>query len=178
MATTPHTHTDLYTCIHLGGVQSPGTVKLSGFARKHDWEIQNPKGHKGEHTNNKGPKNGGFTATFYLADLADVAAWDEFQRLIESTVEGPKARALSAYHPDLVRHKIVDVVLEELGDFVHDGKNGATIAVKFIEHRPPKPKPVARPDAGKVRRGVTTVNDPNAAAKAELAALREQARAP
>jgi hypothetical protein len=154
---------------------------LSGFDREHGWDVQTPKGATGSVTVNRGPKNGGFTATFYLADLAQIEAWDDFQRLIASTVEGPKPRALAAYHPDLVRNRITDVVAASIGGFVHDGKNGASVTVKFLEYRPPKPKPAAKADAAGRARVPSTAQtrpDPNAAAKAELSALLAQARQP
>lgn len=178
MATTPNTHPDIYKSILLGGVFSPGTVTLSGFDRVHAWEDQRPKGAMGENTINHGPKNAGFTATFFLADLEDVAQWDDFQRLISSTVDGQKPQALPAYHPDLVRNKITDVVVESIGGFVHDGKNGASVTVKFKEYRPPKPKPAAKAGAAKKKADAQSRPDPNAEAKRELAALVEQARKP
>jgi hypothetical protein len=178
MATTPTTHPDLYRNVFIGDRFSPGTVSLSGYARKHDWNEQKPKGQTGAQTINRGPANGGFTATFFLVDLEQVREWDEFHRMLSASVEGPKPKALAAYHPDLVRNKIIDVVVAEIGDMVHDGKGGATVVCKFIEYRPPKPKPASKAAAGKTRTGTTTVNDPNAAAKAELAALTAQARQP
>jgi hypothetical protein len=163
----------------INGILSPGKVTLSGYARKHEWEEQKPKGSKGTHTINHGPKNSGFTASFMLADFEDCEAWDEYQSMLAASVEGPTPKALSAYHPDLVRNKIIDVVVESIGDMTHDGRGGATVVCKFIEYRPPKPKPAVKADAtGKQRTGNTTVNDPNAARKAELAALLEQARRP
>jgi hypothetical protein len=69
---------------------------------------------------------------------------------------------------------------------LHDGRGGATVLVKFIEYRPPKPKPTAKaqPKPGGTsagaRTGVTTVErpDPNAAAKARLNELLAEARKP
>jgi hypothetical protein len=178
MATTPDTHPDLYRSIILGTTASPGTVTLSGYDRTHNWEDQRPKGSKGENTINHGPKNSGFTATFYLADLEDVGQWDDFQRLISSTVDGPKPQALPAYHPDLVRNKITDVVCQSIGGFVHDGKGGVSVTVKFKEYRPPTPKPAAKAGAAKRKADAQSRPDPNAEAKRELAALVEQARRP
>lgn len=178
MATTPGTHPLIYKSIMLGGVESPGTVTLSGFDRQHDWEDQRAKGTTGASTVNHGPKNGGFTATFFLADLEDVGAWDDFQRLISSTVDGAKPKALSAYHPDLVRNRITDVVCESLGGLQHDGKNGATVVVKFKEYRPPKPKPASKASASGKAQTANRRPDPNAEAKRELAALIDQAKAP
>jgi hypothetical protein len=183
MATTPGTHPLIYKSILLGTTFSPGTVTLSDYPRKHDWEDQKPKGTQGSVTVCHGQKNSGFTATFFLADLEDVEAWDEFAKLISSTVDGPKPKALPVYHPDLVRNRITDVVAAEIGTFVHDGKNGASITVKFIEFRPPKPKAAAKPASGG-RVGTTTIDtaasrpDPNREAKRELDALTAQFNSP
>lgn len=179
MTTTPHTHPDLYSKAFIGDRLTPGKVTLSGFARKHDWKVAKPKGQKGAVTTNEGPANGGFTASFDLADFDDVAEWDAFQReVLDASLSGPKPKALAAYHPDLVRHQIIDCVVAEIGDMVHRNNGGATIVCKFLEYRPPKPRPVTKAEPGKPRQGTTTVNDPNAARKAELAALLEQARQP
>jgi hypothetical protein len=178
MAMTPSTHPDAFKSIILGsGQTSPGVVTLSGFPREHKWEQNQPKGTTGESTLNRGPKNSGFTASFYLADVDEVEEWDAFQRILSESVEGPKPRALQAFHPDLLRQKIVDVVVASIGELTHDGKDGATVVCKFLEYRPPKPKPAAKAEAG-TRRGTTTVNDTNAQRKAELAALLEQAKQP
>lgn len=177
MATTPNTHPDVYKGIVVNGTESPGTVTLSGYPRERKWQQDSPSGMSGEFTKDKGPKNSGFTATFYLADLEDVEAWDGFARMLLESLEGPKPRALFVTHPDLMRNRMIDFVLQSIGDMTHDGKGGATVVCKFLEYRPPKPKPVAKPGAAQ-RRGTTTVNDPNAARKAELAALLEQAKQP
>ncbi len=179
MATSPATHPDLYTYVFIGGQASPGTVTLSGFDSVVKFDDQQPKGAEGEFTVCKGKKNGGFTATFFLATIEQVAAWDEFQRMLAASRKGAKPKALSAYHPDLVRNEILDVVVESIGGMSHDGKGGCTVVCKFKEYRPPKPKPATKASAqNKARTGTTTVNDPNAARKAELAALLEQARQP
>ena len=178
MATTPFNHPDIYKGIVINGtVETPGVVTLSGFDSKHEWEQQKAKGSTGATTLNRGRGLLSFTATFYLADLEDVEAWEEIDRILRDSLEGPKPRALLITHPDLLRQRVLDFVVESIGGMQHDGKGGATIACKFLEYRPPKPKPAAKPDAG-ARRGTTTVNDPNAQRKAELAALLEQAKAP
>ena len=70
-----------------------------------------------------------------------------------------------------------------MGGLVHDGNGGATVTVKFIEYKPPKPKPAAvakaKPGGGKAAApGKPAKPDPNAAAKAELAQLTALARQP
>lgn len=96
-------------------------------------------------------------------------------------VNGPSAIALPIYHPDLARQKITEASIESIGGLVYDGKGGATVVVKFIEYRPPKPKPVAKAQAkGGSRGGNSAVlaNDPNAAAKQQLADLVAEAKKP
>lgn len=176
MATTPATHPDIYRLL-IGDKFSPVPCTVTGAERKHKWDVKAAGGATGEYIVNKGVAVARPVVTFYIADLADVEGWEEFQRLLESSVEGPKPKALFCVHPELLRNHITDLVVEEIGGFIQDGKNGATVTVKFIEYKPPKPKPAAKPDAGK-KSSSTPTNDPNAARKAELAALLEQAKQP
>lgn len=162
---------DLYDSIELGGIRSPGTVTLSGHDREIDWDVKVGPGTTGGTTTLKAEKLITFTATFKLTDADDIAAWPAFRDLINSTVQGSKAKALDVYHPDLAVNGIKSVVKAAIGGVVHDGKGGQTISVKLIEYRPPKPAkvtPLAAPNKGA---------DPNAAAKAELAALTAQYQA-
>jgi len=172
----PSTHPLIYQSVIVGGKESPGVVTLSGHSRKHKWERQRPKGTAGEFSVNQGKDLIAFSASFFLADLDDVTAWDEFAKMLATTLDGPKPTALSVFHPDLVRQQVTDVVVEDLGPLQYDAKGGATVVVKFLEYRPPKAKPASKAQA-KTRTGTTTL-DPNAAAKRELAALLEQAKTP
>lgn len=178
MALTPHTHPDLFKVIVVGGAPSPGKVTLSNCDRQNDWDVQKAKGQTGSTTVNRGPGVSKIVASFYFADEEDVDGWDAFQRILAASVEGPKPTALSVYHPDLARNKITDVVVESIGLLQHDGKGGATVVCKFIEYRPAKPKPAVKAGANSRAPGVTTVNDPNVARRAELDALLAQARLP
>lgn len=175
---SPHTHPEMYKSLIIGDMQTPGTVTLSDFAFEHSWEEQQAKGSTGTTTLNRGRKPGRFTATFYLADLEEMDAWDVVQRRLAASVEGPKPKSMLIVHPDLLRQRVIDFVLVSISGMQHDGKGGATVVCKFLEYRPPKPKPAAKPDAAAPRRGTATVNDPNAQRKAELAALLEQAKRP
>lgn len=181
--------------IVLGTTLSPGTVKLSGHDRKDKWDIKDAKAQDGASTSLQGKPIGQFTATFYLADDGgpgenDFDAWDSFQRLIESTTNGPKPVALSIYHPDLARNGFTSVVKASISGMMHDGRGGATVVVEFIEYRPPKPKPAAKAQPKSSGQAQTYANtdegtrqpppapDPNAEAKRELASLVDQASAP
>ena len=65
---------------------------------------------------------------------------------------------------------------------VHDGKGGASVTVTFKEYRPAKPKASQKPGAKAAGKssgagaGPNAKPDPNAKAKAELAALVDQAK--
>lgn len=167
MATSPATHPGIYKSLIVNGVETPGAVKLSDFPFDQEWEEQKPKGTTGASSLNRGRKLCRFTATFMLADLEDFEGWEEFHKTLRESVDGPKPKALQIFHPDLMRQGAIDFVVTQIGGMAHDGKGGATVACKFIEYRPPKPKAPNKPSAR---------TDPNAARKKELAALLEQAK--
>jgi hypothetical protein len=186
--TTPYEQSEELDSIVLGDRFSPGRVVLSGHDRVKNWDVQAAKGTTGASSKLNGDPIGTFTATFYLAhdDLNDTETnefdqWEEFQRMLESMTAGPTPVALPVYHPDLARNKFTEVSVASIGGMVHDGKGGATVAIKFIEYKPSKPKASAgakaKPGAA-APGGKPAKPDPNAAAKAELAALVAEAKRP
>lgn len=161
---------DAYNSIILGGTKSPGVVTLSGHDRKVNWDVKEGNAQVGATTTIKSIPPTEFTASFYLADADDIAAWPAFLGIIKSTVSGAKPKALDIYHPDLVENEIVSVVKATIMGTVHDKKGGQTRVVKFQEYKPPKPK-------GGSPSGSTTnakAKDPNQAALDELAKLTDQ----
>lgn len=194
--TRPHDDDDALSAIVLGGgaggvggKRSPGVVTLSGHDREKNWDTKAAKGQAGATEVLNGDPIGTFTASFYLADdganpgePTDFDQWEDYQRLIESTTNGPKPVALPIYHPDLARNHFTEVVSGGVGGLVHDGKGGATVKVKFREYKPAKPKPAAKATVKKVMSDPhgdpNGANDPNAQRKAELAALVAEARKP
>jgi hypothetical protein len=165
----PYDDYDLYDQILLATTWSPGVVKLSGHDRKVDWDIKVAPGQKGATMTRKAEQPVEFTASFYLVrdvglGLDEFAEWDEFAKLIESTVAGKTPKALVIYHPDLARVGITSVVKGTIGGMKHDDKGGATVDVKFIEYRPPQ-KATGSPKASPKKK------DPNADVKAKLDAL-------
>lgn len=186
---TPYDLDEDLSSIVLGTVRSPGKVTLSGHDRDKAWDIKGAKGQVGASSSLNGDPVGQFVATFQLADdnidgLTDFDLWEDFQRLIESTTNGPTPVALPIYHPDLARNRFTEVTNGGIGGMIHDGKGGATVKVKFLEYRPPKPKKPAAAKAkpyGETEGDIGTgrrVEDPNAAAKRELARLTEEANKP
>lgn len=173
----PFSLPELYDSIVLGGVRSPGVVKITGHDRKIGWDIKKAPGQSGASTTRTSEDPIEFTCTFYLVSdpgqgIDDFARWDpEFATLIYSTILGASPKALDIYHPDLAANDIVSVVLASMGGAVHDGKGGVSYAVKFLEYRPAKSKG-GSPSGSKTKTKIG--QDPNAEALAELAKLRDE----
>jgi hypothetical protein len=174
------------------GVTSPGVMRLSGNPAKLGWDIQNAKGKTGSSTVLNGAPVGQISVTFELAGDEDDGSgqtefdrWDRFARLLETSVNGPKPVALRVFNPDLAAAKMTEICLGPNGIALptYDGKGGRSYAVDFIQFKPPKPKPAAKPKAGVVTyantdEGKRTPPDPNAAAKQELSRLTQIAKQP
>lgn len=175
----PIDNESLYDSIELAGVLSPGRVVLSGHDRKQTWDIKPADGVRGARTTYKGDEVARFTATFELwkdpiANVDHFAAWDNFETIIRNSLpKTGKPKALKIYHPDLARNDITNVSQASIGGMVHDGRGGATVAVEFLEYRPPKPAPVNVPaPVAKAK------PDPNADVKARNAQLLAEAKRP
>jgi len=169
---------ELYDSIILGGEISPGRVTLSGHDRKATWDVKKGPGLSGATTTLKEIPPIEFTATFYLVrddaqGIDQLSEWPLFLKVIDSTISGPKPKAVDIYHPDLASQNppITSVCKAGIAGVVHDGKGGQTVAVKFQEYRAPK-KAGGTPAGSKAK----TV-DPEAAALAEIAKLTEKYKA-
>lgn len=167
--TNPVDNDDLYTSVVLGGVTSPGTVKISGHDREAKWDVKDGTGQTGATTTLKSRPPAVITCTFYLADQEDFDAWPAFQAACEETISGATPKAKDVYHPDLASQKITSVCLAKLGGAVHDGKGGQTRTVVFQEYLP------ARKGGGTPSGSVAKPKaDPNQAALDELSKLTKQ----
>lgn len=175
--TTPNPldNEELYNSIILGGEISPGRVTLSGHDRKVSWDVKKGPGLSGATTTLKEIPPIEFTATFYLVrddaqGIDQLAEWPLFLRIIESTISGPKPKALDIYHPDLASQTppIASVCKASVAGVVHDGKGGQTVAVRFQEYRAPKPS--GGTPTGSTSKA-TKKADPEAASLAEIARL-------
>lgn len=186
MTLSPHEFPELYSRINLGGQWSPGVVTLTGHDRDQDWDVQKAKGSEGASSKYTGAPVGQFQASFYLADADDLDAWPTFQALIESTTRGPEPVALPIFHPDLNANGYTEVVNGGVGGLLWDGRNGATVIVKFLEYRPPKPKPAASATGGSGgssdgSSGDSATEDrydPNREARSELSGLYDEVSSP
>ncbi len=163
---------DSFDFLELGGVESPGVVKLSGHDRKVNLDVKAGSGQVGASMTLKDIPPIPFTGTIYMADDEDFDDWPAFRDQCESTFI-PKLRGLEIYHPDLASQKITSVTVTSIGGIQHDGKGGRTAVIAFQEYKPPKPKTgtVSGSSASKAKA------DPNAAALKELADLTDQYKA-
>jgi hypothetical protein len=183
--------------ILLSNVRSPGVCKLNGFGLKPKWDVKDADGQTGASSSLKGMSIRQGSIDFFLGNdgdgsVNDFAAWEDFERLIYSSVSGTTPVALQIYHPDLARANLTAVCLgpEGVSLPMYDGRGGATYSVSFIEYKPPKPKKtakaVAKPSSSYAANPANDVSgygtrekpDPNQAAKDELAALTQQASQP
>lgn len=173
-AACPATSDDLYDYVEVDGMRSPGVVRLSGHARAQSLDVKEADGQNGASTTWKGSKVGKFTATFSLAydpgtGFNDFVLWDEFAEVLWSTVppksgKTPVAKDIS--HPDLARNGYRSIILDTMGEMIHDGKGGATIAVILSEYFPSKPAKPAGASGSK--KSKEDPNDPLVQAKKAL----------
>ncbi len=193
MTARPFENAEALFAIVLGTTRSPGKVTITGHDRPKNWQNEKAKGTTGSSSTLNGDDITPFQCSFYLAgdgtgtdfeQSNDFDNWEKFQKLIESTTNGTKPIALPIFHPALARQRITEVVNAGVGGMTYDDMGGCTVVVKFQEYKPPKPKKPAKPTAGKTRGGSRGGNssilaeDPNAAAKRQLAALVEEAKRP
>lgn len=175
MSMNPYDFPDAYDALIIAGVKTPGVVTLSGHQRTYNWDVKEGQGQSGASTTLKGDKPSEITASFYLLaknpddpDRDEFQEWAEIAGLLRSSVTGTKPKALEVYHPDLIANWIGAVVLSEMGGLVHDGKGGATVTVKLLEYRPPKPA------GGSPKKAATKKPDPDQAKLDEIAKLTDQ----
>ncbi len=139
----PSQNPDGWNKMIVAAVPSPGTVVLSNLSRAIGWDVKNADGQKGASTSRKGQPVGKFDATFYLTDdpadgeVTDFERWDGFEALLFVSVEGAEAWGLEVVHPDLNRLGYTAIVLDKMGQVVHDKKGGGSVKVSFLEYRPP-----------------------------------------
>lgn len=178
MTLRPMQNEERFDSTRVGEQTSPGIVTLAGHDREYGWKVTSATGTTGGTTKRTGDNPIEFTATYKLASDSfdsqnndDFALWDTFERYLRTLAKSGSAVAIE--HPLLARQEITDVVVKKIGGMLWDGLGGASVTVTYLEHRPAKPQPTttASPSAGSTAR-----TDPNAARKAELAALTEQAR--
>lgn len=171
MSPNPIDDEELYDAIVVAGRRSPGQVTLSGHDLAIGWDVKKGSGQAGASMTRTSEDPIQFSASFYLTDVEDFAAWPSFLELVKSSVAGTTPKALDAYHPDLAEVGITSIVLAKQCGTVHDGKGGQTKTLLLSQYRPPQPKG-GSPKGSTAKK--TSAPDPNQAALDELARLTEQ----
>lgn len=173
----PIDNPDLYESLQVDGVRSPGQVTLTDHDRNQKVDVKDADGHGGASVTHKGEQLTQFQASFYLVKdpvlgADDFADWDVFSAKLRGSLPNTgKPKVLILYHPDLLANGITVATVVGISGMKHDGKGGATVVVKFVEHRPPKKK------GGTPTGAATTKVDPNADLKAEIDSLLAKAKA-
>lgn len=173
-----HAAPDAYAYMYLGSLRSP-VVKITGHDRKPKWDVKQATAQVGASSTLVGQEIGQFRANFYLVDDDDMAVWFDFRDLAKSTTAGPKPIALPVWHPDLADNDYTEAAQNGISGLTWDDKGGASCWIDFIEYRPAKAKPSATAKgASSTAKGKDKKADPNAAAKAELGKLLDEASKP
>jgi hypothetical protein len=167
--------------LEIAGIRWVGRFVISGHDRPQTWNVQNAKGQKGATSTHEGEGIAKFKLRLQVADdpsipVDEYAELDKVLAMIDSTTSGPTPFALPIYTRDLARNRITAFSNGGIGGMVRDGKGGAYVDVDCIEYRPPQKKATG---SAKAKGSSSTTKpakvDPNAGAKAELAALVAQA---
>ena len=131
----------------LAGVPSPGLAKFSGLSREQTWDVKDADGQTGGSTTHKGSKLIKFSVVYSFGidvdtGLDDFDQWPAFERLINSTIAGPKVFALELYYVEAARlvPPLTAVSLAKMGTPVQDGLGGRSVTVDYIEYQPAKAK--------------------------------------
>jgi hypothetical protein len=184
----PFLEEEAFEKIVLAGVKSPGKCTIKGAKRSEKWDVKDGDGQDGASTTRKGKVPAKFSIDFELfydpmQEIDEFVEWDGFLKVLRRPGASKDPVALEIYHPDLAELDIKAVVVTDIGGKVHSGKGSAVVTVDFLEYSPPKPKPAKGAKGGKTSNGGKTSGDaakqdPNAAAKRELASLLNEAKKP
>lgn len=189
MSVNPWGNPEAYDRVTLGGV-TWGLCKISGFKRKHEFDIKKGKGTLGSTITFTGRPPATGTIRFYLikagADSGDVD--DDWQRWDQEMVPAlrydptkKKVTPVDIYNPALARVQITSVVTEAIGPEEDEGDKKWYIDVDFLEYFPAPPASAVSTPTGS--KGNTPDNgggqkSPTAddAQQAEIAALLKEAQ--
>ena len=179
----PHDNNNLFYKLTAGDKDSPGKiVAITDCDREWVWDEKKPTKQEGVDAILHGVKRGIVAVTFWLwkdydTNIDHFELWDAFQDQLESFNSGPEARAFEVYHPVLSRQGYTELRLKKIygQQFLPTGE--ALVRVDFSQHLPPREKKPVKVAASQVS-PISKKVDPNAAAKAELAALVKEAQEP
>lgn len=123
----------------LAGERSPGLADVQGAGSPRRWDIRRGYALSGARPVFRGMDVARFRVVLRLLTEADWEAWHAWKRLVQQPPSGTRPRALDIWHPVLEECGISSAVVENVEQPVHDGTGGWSIAIAFIEYRPPMP---------------------------------------
>jgi hypothetical protein len=184
-ALDPIQNPEAWDTIIVGQTTSPGICKVSEFKRAHEFDVKKGKGTLGATITFVGRPPAKGSITFQLWTPEHFADWDKFRPLLKYDPTKAAVQAIDIYHPSLADIDINSVVVESIGNIVHEGQQLYSITVELLEYfPPPKSSAVSTPTGSRPRydpSGATSTSsgDPVAdAQQKEIAALLKQATAP
>jgi hypothetical protein len=169
--------------VTIGGVESPGLIKLSGFKRVWGWQIKQGKGSKGSTaTLNEYPPVEG-TLTFRLWTREHFEKWALFRPNFKYDPTKKQISAVDIYHPALADIDCSSVVCKSISAVEHLGDQLYQIVVELIEYNPPPKAAAVATPSGAAPTGSNktpgTQPDPIAAAQqAQITQLLKEAGTP
>ena len=133
----PFANPQAWDVVVIGGVASPGLCKVGKFSRGFEWDVKKGKGSFGATVTfiQRPPAKGGLTFYFWLS--SHITAWNSFEPLLKYDPTKKAPSAVDIYHPSLADIDLNAVVVEELGNLVHEGNQMYSLEVKLLEYFPP-----------------------------------------
>jgi len=128
---------------------------VSGFSRKHKWDVKEGKGTFGATTTftNEPPMEGDITFTAW--ESAHFTLFDGILDQLRYNPAKKRTEAVDIFHPAIADIDGHSFVCTEIGQWEHQGNGEYTRKLHFLEYKPaPKTSAVATPTT-------STTNDPN-----------------
>jgi len=125
------------------GMSSPGVCKLSGWARKNEFDVKKGKGTKGSTLTFTGlpPVEG--EIEFFLWDDGTLGTghnhfeeWSRFKELLKYDPTKKTIEAIAIFHPALDDIGVFSVICVEIGILIPTRELLYTVKCKFIEYTP------------------------------------------
>jgi hypothetical protein len=167
--------------VTISGVNSPGLAEVSEWPRHHEWDVKKGKGTLGGTVTFVGRPPATGKIKFMLWTAAHFQQWESFRALMKYDPTKKAPQAVDIFYPSLADINITSVVVEDIGNIVHEGGQLYSITVAFLEYfPPPKASAVGTPSMATGGPGGPGTPPPVAqdAEQAEIAKLLAQAQAP
>lgn len=134
--------------VRIGGIPSPGKCDVSEFKRAFEWDVKKGKGVLGGTVTFVGKPPAKGSVKFFLWTDSHFSQWATFRNLLKYDPTKKQAQAVDIYHPSFADIGIHSVVVESIGNIVHEGAQLYSCTVEFIEYNPPPKKSAVSTPSG------------------------------